>query len=120
MLATWGGWSFAAGYEDDNDTFVPASGAGSVAAGFDAGYHWNAGIGYRTGDWGLSAGYQYGQRNIGAGAQADVGVTVLGAQYAMAPGWSIACELGLWRVDNGPGTPNNDKRVLMVSNQFVF
>jgi len=110
------GFSLAAGYQDLGESGLTAA---QTAAGQDAGQIWNVGLGYKTGPWGVSAGYQYGERDLAAG-NADVGVIILGAQYAVAPGWTAMAELGLWDVNEGPNTANNDKEVFMIVNQFVF
>lgn len=109
----YAGFTLAAGYEDLDDTGLAKNAAG------DAGNVWNVGLGYKTGPWGVSGGYQYGERDLATG-DADVGVIAVGAQYSVAPGWTAMAELGLWDVDNGPGTGNDDHEVFMVVNQFVF
>jgi outer membrane protein OmpU len=111
------GFTLAAGYEDLDDTGLTRT---QTAAGQDAGEIWNVGLGYKTGPWGVSAGYQYGERNISTTAKADVGVIALGAQYAVAPGWTAMAELGLWDVNEGIPGFANDKEVFMIVNQFAF
>jgi predicted porin len=123
------GFTVAAGYQENNETQLSTA---ATALGADSGHTWNVGVGYKTGPWGVSAGYHYGERDLGslvAGGpslgDADIGVIALGAQYAVAPGWTAMAELGLYNVDNGNTAPGvaaaaNDQQVFMITNQFVF
>ncbi len=114
------GFTVAAGYQDNGDTTLTKT---LVTAGADMGKTWNVGLGYKTGPWGVSTGYHYGKRDLTLTTEAKIAVSVLGAQYAMAPGWTVMGELGFWDVKDGAdavGATDRDVQVFMLTNQFVF
>ena len=119
---SFGGFKVAAGYQDHNETGISTAAA---TAGTDAGEVWNVGVGYTTGPWGVSLGYFEGERDVAGQSAASVTDIVLGAQYAVAPGWTVMGELSFYEHENpstafANGATSADSQIFVLTNQFVF
>jgi outer membrane protein OmpU len=109
------GFNVGAGYQDLEDSST------AVGTNLDAGKIWNVGVGYMTGPWGVSVGYQVGVRDVSATQEAEVKHIVLGAQYAVAPGWTAMLEYNDLNMQNdATPTVSNDASSIVLTNNFSF
>jgi outer membrane protein OmpU len=109
------GISVGAGYLNMGDSLV------RTTTGADAGKVWNIGVGYTSGPWGVSAGFQRGTKDLNATQDATVDHLVLGAQYAVAPGWTAMLEYNTVDIsDERNPAAQLDRSSLVFTNQFSF
>ncbi len=117
-------WGFAvgAGYVDLGHKGLSAM---DIAAGADAGAHWNAAAAYRHGPWGVSLGYFSSTKGQPAGRGGDTTVDVVSVDgsFNAAPGWQVALSVNFVEAANinGTTTPvDNNGSVVILSNIFRF
>lgn len=103
LVLSAGGFSFAAGYGDTDDT---------RAANADASF-WDAGISYENGPWGISLTYL--DSEVG---DAELQNFSLGADYQLASGLVTYIEYSLFDFDNGGS--DEDGGVLILGTELTF
>ncbi len=112
--ASMQGFSFGAGYRDDNQ--------GTLAANSDR-TDWNVGLRYATGPWGV--GIQYANTEIEAGAAGgsdDLEAVEIGGSYQIGPGILMSAGVQFWEFDDNlnAAANENDASIVFVGTHIAF
>lgn len=87
-MVGFGGFTVAAGYGDNGDSFCP-----TALAGCDAGFYWDVGVGYAAGPFKVGAGYFASEATPAAGVtDNEVEIWTVGANYTIAQGLTAFAE----------------------------
>ncbi|HSK39188.1 MAG TPA: porin [Arenibaculum sp.] len=107
----WGGFTVGGGYFDNNET------SRAIGGGDQDG--WNIGATYTTGPFAVAANYGRTQTN-----DTDDDVFVVGANYTVAPGLSVAADVYFFDIENADAAShaggNNEGTVAVLRTRLTF
>jgi predicted porin len=118
---SYAGFELGAGYANHNETNILTA---ATAAGADAGEWWDVALAYTLGPWQVGVGYfNSNESNIAPAPDSEVSIFSIGANYTVAPGWTIASDINFVDAENITQTApavDNDGTVFVIATIMSF